>query len=89
MTAQKMQEQDQNLDQLGSAVDRLGTIGREINEEVREQGALLDSLGNEIDDAGERMNVVQAALAKLLRTKDGCQIWTIVVLFLILLILSK
>eukprot|EP00401_Gymnodinium_catenatum_P022029 CAMPEP_0117610886 /NCGR_PEP_ID=MMETSP0784-20121206/82105_1 /TAXON_ID=39447 /ORGANISM="" /LENGTH=82 /DNA_ID=CAMNT_0005414305 /DNA_START=21 /DNA_END=265 /DNA_ORIENTATION=+ len=46
-----IEQQDQNLEQLGTAVDRLGAIGKEINEEVREQSVLLDSLGNEIDDA--------------------------------------
>ncbi len=80
--------QDKNLDSLGQAVDRLGEIGRTINEEVKEQGVLLDKLGNEVDDASGRMNTVQAALEKLLKTKDGCQIWTIVILALILILLG-
>ena len=88
-TQQLIERQDQNLDQLGVAVDRLGKIGQEINEEVREQSVMLDELGNEIDDNADRMNVVQAALAKLLKTKDGCKIWTIVILTLILILLSK
>jgi hypothetical protein len=37
---------------------------------------------------GNKMNVVMATLSKLLKTKDGCQIWTIVVLVLILCILG-
>lgn len=86
-TMKLIEQQDQNLEQLGVAVDRLGAIGKEINEEVREQSVLLDSLGNEIDDAADRMNVVQAALAKLLKTQDGCKIWTIVILTLILVLL--
>lgn len=50
---------------------------------------MLDSLGNDLDSAGNKMNVVQAQLSKLLQTKDGCQIWTVVILALILVILGK
>lgn len=82
-------QQDQSLDHLGRAVDRLNEAGKEINREVREQNIMLDELGNEIDSAGNRMNQVQEALGKLLRTKDGCQIWTIVILTLILIFLGK
>ena len=81
--------QDASLESLGVAVDRLGQIGKDIHEEVAEQNVLLDSLGNEVDDAGNKMNVVQASLSKLLKTKDGCQIWTIVILTFILILLSK
>jgi hypothetical protein len=42
-----------------------------------------------LDEAGEKMNFVMAKLSKLLKTKDGCQIWTIVILAVILVILSK
>jgi len=82
-----VKKQDENLGQLGTAVDRLGEIGRGINEELKEQNVLLDKLGNEVDDASSRMNTVQAALEKLLKTKDGCQIWTIVILTFILILL--
>ncbi len=88
-TKRMIEQQDGALDSLGVAVDRLGAIGKDIHDEVKEQNSLLDSLGNEVDDAGNKMNVVTASLSKLLQTKDGCQIWTIVILFLILLLLSK
>lgn len=86
-TMQMIEQQDKDLDALGHSVDRLGQIGREINQEVKEQTILLDNLGNEIDESGNKMNVVQEALSKLLKTKDGCQIWTIVILGVILVIL--
>lgn len=88
-TRQIINQQDDSLEQLGAAVDRLHVAGKEINREVKEQNIMLDELGNEIDTAGGRMQQVQDALGKLLRTKDGCQIWTIVILTLILLILGK
>lgn len=88
-TKRMIEQQDASLESLGVAVDRLGAIGKDIHDEVKEQNSLLDSLGNEVDDAGNKMNVVTASLSKLLKTKDGCQIWTIVILTFILLLLSK
>ena len=80
-------EQDEQLDNLGDAVDRLGRIGAEVNQELKEQNIMLDGLDDDLDAAGNRMNVVQAQLSKLLKTKDGCVIWTVVILTLILAIL--
>jgi hypothetical protein len=82
-------DQDRAIEQLGTQVDKLGEIGRTINTEVKEQTILLDKLETEIDDASTRMGQVEQALGKLLKTKDSCQIWTIVILALILIILGK
>jgi chromosome segregation ATPase len=82
-----IREQDMALDELGMAVDKLHVIGRGVNEELKEQNRMLDDLDRDLDEAGGKMNFVQEALSKLLKTKDGCQIWTIVILFLILCIL--
>lgn len=48
---------------------------------------MLDKLEQDVDDVNTKMNFVMASLGKLLKTKDGCTIWTIVILFLILCIL--
>jgi hypothetical protein len=82
-----MGEQDQALDGLSSAVDRLGALGKEVNIELKEQNRMLDELEDDLDDAGNKMNIVTAKLAKLLKTKDGCTIWTVVILTLIFVIL--
>mmetsp|Transcript_27807 Transcript_27807/g.26625 ORF Transcript_27807/g.26625 Transcript_27807/m.26625 type:complete len:251 (+) Transcript_27807:127-879(+) len=87
VTKQTINQQDVQLDSLGNAVDRLGMIGRDVNQELKEQNVMIDTLETDLDDAGNKMNVVMASLSKLLKTKDGCQIWTIVVLVLILCIL--
>jgi hypothetical protein len=84
-----MQDQDKSVEQLGVAVDRLGEIGRTINTEVKEQTILLDKLETEVDDASTKMGQVEQALGKLLKTKDSCQIWTIVILAVILVLLGK
>ena len=79
--------QDEAIDSLGNAVDRLGQLGKEVNIELKEQNIMLAGLEDDIDEAGNRMNMVMASLAKLLKTKDGCMIWTIVILFLVLVLL--
>lgn len=81
--------QDVLLGQLGESVERLGKMGEAVNTELKEQSRLLDSLDQEMGDASEKMNFVQAKLSKLLKTKDGCQIWTVVILTVILVILGE
>lgn len=88
-TVQMIKQQDDNLVVLGSAVDRVGEMAKTINTEVKEQSIMLDGLDQDINDASSRLNTVQEALGKLLKTKDGCQIWTIVILTAILMLLSK
>ena len=87
VTHETIQQQDVALESLGGAVDRLGDMGRGINEELREQNKMLDDLDGDLDTAGSKMDMLMAKLSKLLKTKDGCQIWCIVILTLILCIL--
>lgn len=81
-------EQDMELSKLGNAVDRLGEIGRDVGQELKEQNAMLDKLDDDVDQANTRMEMVMGSLSKLLKSKDGCcMIYTIVILFLILVLL--
>jgi hypothetical protein len=86
-TVSMIGHQDDAIDALGMAVDRLGNLGKEVNVELKEQNIMLAGLDDELDEAGNRMNLVMGSLAKLLKTKDGCMIWTVVILFLILVLL--
>ncbi len=86
---EKLREGDIALGQLGDAVDRLGVVAKSIKEEVVEQGQMLDKLGEEVDRSADKLNVVQGSLKKLLNSKDGCQMWTIIILAGVLLLLGK
>lgn len=88
-TKKMISNQDVALVGLGQAVDRLETISKSVNEELKDQERMLNKLDDDLDSAGNKMNVVMASLSKLLKTKDNCQIWTIVILFAILVILGK
>ena len=87
MIKESIADQDVQLNQLDLAVTRLHHIGIDIKEEGELQDKMLDNLKTDLDDAGDKMGVVMGSLSKLLKTKDGCQIWTIVILAVILIIL--
>lgn len=83
----QLARQDQDLEELGTHVERVGETATIINEELRSQNRLLSSLDDDLDEATERMNFVMGRLGKLLKTKSKCQIWTILLLSIVLIIL--
>lgn len=87
ITQNNISQQDEQLNTLGLAVDKLGSLGRDINQEIKEQTVILTKLDTDLDDAGNKMNIVMFSLSKLLKTKNNCQIYVIVMLMLILLFL--
>eukprot|EP00520_Triparma_pacifica_P007552 CAMPEP_0118647504 /NCGR_PEP_ID=MMETSP0785-20121206/8641_1 /TAXON_ID=91992 /ORGANISM="Bolidomonas pacifica, Strain CCMP 1866" /LENGTH=234 /DNA_ID=CAMNT_0006539601 /DNA_START=173 /DNA_END=874 /DNA_ORIENTATION=+ len=82
-----MRQQDETLEDLDGAVDRVGVLAGNINEELGRQNKMIDELGEDLDEAEERMGAVMGKLSKLLKTKDSCQLWTIISLTLILIVL--
>jgi len=83
-----MRQQDETLEDLDLAVGRVGNMAAEINIELGQQNKMLDELEEDLDEAEERMGVVMGKLGKLLKTKDGCQLWTIISLTLVLVLLT-
>lgn len=79
-----LREQDDNLEELDGAVDRVHHMAVEIQGELKDQSKMLDDLETDLDATSERMQFVMGKLQKLLKTKDSCQIWTIVILTLVL-----
>jgi len=82
-----MEQQDEDLEELGYAVDRVNDMAIGIHTELKTQGRMLKDLESDLDEATEKMNFVMGKLAKLLKTKDTCQIWTVIVLFFIVILL--
>ena len=85
--AMMMRQQDETLTDLDSAVDRVHGMAGAINIELGQQNQMLDELEEDLDEAEMRMGVVMGKLGKLLKTKDGCQLWTIIGLTLLLFVL--
>ena len=85
--AATIQEQDEGLEQLDGAVDRIHGMAEEIHGELSAQARMLDDTEDELDETTEKMNFVMGKLSKLLKTKDTCQLWTIVALTVVLIVM--
>jgi len=87
LTQTLMKQQDSMLDELGVAVERVGTMAQTMDEEIGYQNKLLENLEDDLDDAEEKLGLVMGKLGKLLKTKDKWQLRSILVLVLIMLVL--
>mmetsp|Transcript_6932 Transcript_6932/g.12760 ORF Transcript_6932/g.12760 Transcript_6932/m.12760 type:complete len:139 (+) Transcript_6932:143-559(+) len=71
------------LDDMESAVDRLGFIATTIREEVTEQVDMLEELDTEIDEGSQKMSATMKKVTKLLGTSDrgrlGCILGLVVI----------
>lgn len=83
-----MEQQDGDLDDLAIAVERIGVMGRDMHQELAEQGQLLDHLGQEFDDTRSRMATVHQKLDKFIAETGPRQFCTIVGLFLTFIVLT-
>jgi len=80
-----MQEQDETLDELGDAVNRVGEMAEQINEEIGQQNMMLDELDQDLTNAEEELGIVMGKMAKFMGTKDRFQLRTIFILSLIMI----
>ena len=86
-TLMMMKQQDETLDDLDQAVTRVGYMAETIHEEIDQQNKMLKDLEDDLADAEEQLGVVMGKLAKLLKTKNKCQIGLIIILSLVVLLL--
>lgn len=86
-TTLMMQQQDDVLEDLDEAVVRVGNMASTIHEELAEQNVLLNEMDEDLQDAEEKLGVVMGKLGKLLKTKDKCQLGTILALIVTVIVL--
>lgn len=82
-----IQQQDETLDELGLAVERVGDMATNIHEEIGYQNKILEEMDDDLADAEEKLGLVMGKLGKFLKTKDKWQLRTILFLILIVLVL--
>jgi syntaxin 6 len=82
-----MQQQDETLHDLDLAVTRVSYMADTIHTEIESQNDMLVKLEDELIDAEEQLGVVMGKLAKLLKTKNKCQLGLILILSLVVLVL--
>jgi len=86
-TSLLMQHQDETLDELDTAVTRVGHMADTIHAELESQNELLDDLETDLDTAEQELGMVMGKLAKFLQTKDKWQLGTIICLFFVMLVM--
>lgn len=82
-----VEQQDEQLGVLSGVMDRLGAMGRTINEELRAQGKALDEFTQEVDETHGKMNAALTVMNKMLKSKDRGKFCAIIVLTLVLFVL--
>lgn len=86
-TSVLMQQQDETLDDLDEAVVRVGEMATTIHSELDEQNKMLSEMDEDLQDAEEKLGMVMGKLGKLLKTKDKCQLGTILALIVCVIVL--
>ena len=81
---QHEEHQDEHLEAIDNSLSRLGEMAKNIDDELTEHQAMLEDVEEDMDDAHNKMNANLAVIGKMLKTKDRCQIITIVILILVL-----
>uniref|UniRef100_M4BQI2 t-SNARE coiled-coil homology domain-containing protein n=1 Tax=Hyaloperonospora arabidopsidis (strain Emoy2) TaxID=559515 RepID=M4BQI2_HYAAE len=83
------QKQDENLDELHSAVRRLGDMSLNISTELDTQNKMLDDLSDDTDRAKQMLAIVSKQTQELIKQSGGVKTCVvIIVLVLILLLLT-
>ena len=62
-------------------------IALEIQDELEVQNRMLNEVDRDMDEASDAMGMMMGKLGKLLKTKDNCQIWSVIILTLTLIAL--
>lgn len=73
-------QQDETLGALSGSLSRVGEMALTIKDELKEQDKMLDDIHEQTDIAQSKMDSAISRVEKLLKTKDRCQICTILIL---------
>mmetsp|Transcript_13452 Transcript_13452/g.17718 ORF Transcript_13452/g.17718 Transcript_13452/m.17718 type:complete len:128 (-) Transcript_13452:243-626(-) len=86
-----MRRQDEHLDELGTAVDRLGHLSLKIGEEIEDQNRILTELDTDLDNTVDKLDMITRKTKELVK-KSGGPKWFLAIIvlsaiFLVLLML--
>lgn len=88
-----MKKQDEGLEMLSQSADRLGKMSMNISEELNNQNRMLDEMDNDLDAAGDSLDMITNKTKELIEKSGGkqncmlivCLTITVVVLFLLII----
>ncbi|CAM9824966.1 unnamed protein product [Phaeothamnion confervicola] len=78
-------QQDQELDEIGRSVERLGHISLGISKELDDQNRMLGEIDGDFETAIDQMDVVTRKTKELIRKSGGCRNFAIVVFLSVVL----
>ncbi|PWA90210.1 syntaxin-6 [Artemisia annua] len=86
-----IRRQDEELDELSASVERIGSVGLTIHDELGAQEKLLDELGTEMDSTTNRLDFVQKKVAVVMKKASVkgqmMMICFLIILFVVLFVL--
>jgi hypothetical protein len=83
--AQIVRRQDEHMEGISDSLERLHSVGLNIRSELEEQAVMIDDLHTEVDKAQSSLDRAMGMMQKILKTKDNCQLGTILMLTLVLI----
>ncbi|KAI3720617.1 hypothetical protein L2E82_31607 [Cichorium intybus] len=86
-----IRQQDEELDELSASVERIGSVGLTIHDELLSQEKIMEELGSEMDSTANRLDFVQKKVAMVMKKASAkgqmMMILFLIVLFIILFVL--
>lgn len=74
-------EREEMIDELGRGIDQIHIMANDIGGQVKDQSKLIDEANQAVDKTNKKMGFVMGNLGKLLKTSDNKQLYTIMLLF--------
>ena len=81
-----MKERDEQINELSEGVQHLDLLVRDIDANVKEQKDVITDANKAIEKTQKKMGFVMGKLSKLLKTQDNKQLYTIMVLWAVMMI---
>ncbi|KAK9070409.1 hypothetical protein SSX86_010811 [Deinandra increscens subsp. villosa] len=86
-----IRQQDEELDELSASVERIGSVGLTIHDELQAHERLIDDMGSEMDSTSNRLDFVQKKVAVVMKKVSAkgqmMMILFLIVLFIVLFVL--
>ncbi|CAH1439047.1 unnamed protein product [Lactuca virosa] len=79
-----IRQQDEELDELSASVERIGSVGLTIHDELLSQEKIIEDLGSEMESTSNRLDFVQKKVGMVMK-KASAKGQMMMILFLILL----
>lgn len=74
-------EREEIIDELARGVDEIHVMANSINTKVKDQEVIITETNKAVEKTQKKMNFVMGKLGTLLKTNDNKQIYTVLLLF--------